>query len=100
MWFVFSTCARELLQVEVFFVGGVVGADDAEAAAVAPCVWLNLLRDRCQRLRPGDLFQLAVHPHQRRLQPLGMIVEIEGVAALDAQEFAVDAASGRDCCRG
>ena len=36
-------------------------------------------------------FELPVYPHQRRLKPLVAISEIERVAALDAQELAVDA---------
>ena len=54
-------------------------------------VCLNFCGHRGQRLRPGDFLQLAVHAHQRGLQTLGVIVEIEAVAALDAQELAVDA---------
>ena len=80
--------AREFLQVEILFVGGVVGADHAERAAIGQILGKRL-RHHCQRLAPGDLFQLAVLAHQGRLQAIGMIVEIEAVAALDAQELAV-----------
>ena len=52
---------------------------------------VELFGDGRQRLGPGDLFQLAVLADQRRLQALGVVVEIEGVAALDAEELAVDA---------
>ena len=72
---------RELLQVEILFVGGVVRADHAEAAA--RCLRLvELLRDRGQRLGPRHFFEFAVLAHQRRLQTLRMIVEIERVAPL------------------
>ena len=84
--------ARELLQVEVLFVGGVVGTDHAEAAAGGLGLG-ELLRHGLQGLRPGHFFQLAVDAHQGRLQALGVIVEIEGVASLDAEELAVDAAA-------
>src|SRR5262249_5860730 len=48
-------------------------------------------RHHRQRLGPADLFELAVLAHQRREQSLGMLVEVERVAALDAEELAVDA---------
>ena len=53
--------------------------------------FVELLRDLEQRSRPGDGLQLAVHLHQRRLQPLGSVGAVERIAALDAEEFAVDA---------
>ncbi len=82
--------ARETLQVEIFFVAGVVGADHAELGP--RCVrLLELLRHRRQRFRPGNRLQLAVLAHQRRLQTLAAVHEIEGIAALDTQELAVDA---------
>src|ERR1039458_5771398 len=80
---------RELLQIVILFVGGVVGADDAESARANRL--LEFLGHRGQRLRPRNLFQLAIDAHQRRLQAVGMVVEIEAVAAFDAQELAVDA---------
>ena len=71
--------ARELLQIEILFVGGVVGADHAERAAVGQ-ILIELLRDRGERFAPGDFFQFAVAAQQGSLQTVGMIVEIEGVA--------------------
>src|SRR5258708_39728583 len=81
---------RELRRVIIFFVGGVVGPDYADL----PAAILDLLEPashQFQRLAPGGLFELPVFADQRRLQPLGMMREVECVASLDAQELAVDA---------
>src|SRR5215469_11743475 len=81
---------RELLQIEVLFVGGMVGADDAEFALSLPNL-LELGGYSLQRARPGHFFEMTVYPHERCAQPVRMLVEIEGIASLDAQELAVDA---------
>src|SRR5579884_78859 len=80
---------REFLEVEVLFVGGVIRSDHAKAAT-GPQVLIKFRRDSRQRFRPRDFFELSVPSHKRRLQTLRMIVKIECVAALNAQEFAVD----------
>ena len=81
--------ARELLQVIIFFVSGVVRANYAEPA-VARTDLVELGRNGLERLRPRNFFELVIHPHERGEQAFRMIVEIERVAALDAQEFTVD----------
>ena len=43
-------------------------------------------------LRPRDGHESAVAAHHRLLDALGMVGEVEGVASLDAEEIAVDAA--------
>src|SRR5690242_5788948 len=82
--------AGELLQIEILLVGGVVRSDDSERAALGYRLF-KLASDGGERLRPGDLFELAIDAHQRGLQAVRVIVEIEAVTALDAQELAVDA---------
>ena len=53
----------------------------------------SLLPACCQRLLPTDFGELAVRLAQQRLgQPVGVVGKVEGVASLDAQEVAVDAA--------
>ncbi len=47
----------------------------------------------CQRLLPAHFRELAVRlAHQRLGQPVGVVGKVEGVASLDAQKVAVDAA--------
>ena len=82
--------ARELLQVVIFFVAGVVRADDRELA-VARLHFVELVRRRGQSFRPRHRLQVAVPANHRRLQALRAVHEIGRVAALDAQELAVDA---------
>ena len=82
--------AGELLQIVVFFVCRAVGTDNAELAA-ACFHFVELPRHGEQRLRPGDRLQLSVNAHQRRLQALRILSEVEGIAAFDAEELAVDA---------
>src|SRR5579871_250846 len=81
--------AREFLQIKILFVGGVVGTNYPEAAPIRQRQ-VELLGDRLQGLRPGNLFQLAIYAHHGGLQPFRMVVEIERVSSLDAQELAVD----------
>ena len=81
--------AREFLEVEVLLVAGVVGADHAEAAAPLERL-VELPGHRLQSQGPRHLFQPAVNAYQRRLQSFRVIVEIEAVAALNAQKLAVD----------
>ncbi len=85
-----ETLAGELLEVEVFFVRGVIGSDDAELTA-ARLDLAELFRNRRERFRPGDRFEFAADADHRRLQAVRVIVEIERVAAFDAEELAVDA---------
>ncbi len=85
-----ESLTREFRQEEILLVGGVVGTDDAELA-VALVDLLKLRGDGGERLRPGNRLQLAIDAQQRRLQTVGMIEEIEGIAAFDAEKLAVDA---------
>src|SRR5580704_4106765 len=86
--------AREFLQKVVFFVGGAVGADDADGfAALAIADFTELAAGVAQSLFPTDLGELAVGlAHEGLGQTVGVVGKIEGVTALDAQEVAVDAA--------
>src|SRR6266568_9321011 len=81
--------AREFLQIEIFLVSGARGSDDTELAAAGFDPG-ELPGYGCQRLRPGHRLQRPSDLHQRRLQPRGVVVEIERVAALETQELAVD----------
>ena len=85
--------ARELLQQIIFFVGGVVRADHAER--VRAVLSRDLLRSVCatsaSALPSETGSSLPLRANQRRLQALGMVREIESVAALDAEKLAVDA---------
>src|SRR5262249_23454813 len=65
------------------------GSDHSELAAAA-FDFREPARDETQGLRPGHRLEFPARLHQRRLQPFRMVMEIERVAALDAQEFAVD----------
>ena len=79
------------LQVLVLFVGGVVRADDAKLPSARPHL-TEPRRDGLDRTGPGNRLELARSVlHQRRKQPFRMLGEISGVAALQAQELAVDA---------
>src|SRR5581483_4471024 len=86
-----QTLAREFLQEIVFFVGGVVRSNDAELAS-ARLHFSEPRGDRLERPGPGNRLEGIARAHHRRLQPLRVRHEIERVAALDAQELAVDAA--------
>src|SRR5439155_26819980 len=80
--------AGELLEIEILLVGGSRRSDDSELA-IAGFDVLESGSDGGQRLRPGDLLQIAVDLQQRRLEAVGMVVEIESIAALDTEELAV-----------
>src|SRR5258708_5745212 len=82
--------ARELLKEIILLVRSMVRPDDAELA-LAAAHFLKFLRYCFERLRPGRRLEFAVLAYQRRLQALGVMREIERVAAFDAKEFAVDA---------
>jgi hypothetical protein len=60
--------------------------DDAEGFRGA-----EFLGGDFERLRPGDRFELVARAEHRRLQAVGMLDEIECVAAFHAEELAVDA---------
>ena len=84
----------KLLQQVVFFVGGAVGADDADGLPPRLSRISRSFVPACsQRLLPTDFGKLAVCLAQQRLgQAVGVVGKIEGVASLDAQEVAIDAA--------
>ena len=85
--------ARELLQQVILFVGGAVRADDADRLpAMLLASFLEALSDQLKRLFPGGWRQLPILANQRLGQAVFVIGEIESVAALDAEEIAVDAA--------
>ena len=86
--------ARKLLQQVVLFVGGPVGADDADGrAALAVADFFQLAGGQAQRMFPGRGFQLAFGiAHQRLGQALGAVDKVEAEAALGAEKVAVDAA--------
>ena len=85
---------RKLLQQVVLFVGGLVGADDADRrAALAVANLLELAGGQTQRVLPGGRLQLALRvAHQRLGQPLGAFDKVEAETALGAEKVAVDAA--------
>src|ERR1039457_3677245 len=82
--------ARELLEKIVLLIRGVVRPDNPKLAA-AVAHFLEFLPDDFERLGPGRRLELAVLAYQRSLDSLGVVREIEGVAALDAEELAVAA---------
>ena len=90
----FEHRARELLQQVVFFVGGAVGADDADGCAAARVANLfELAGGEADRVFPGGGFELAVCVADERLRKaVGAVNEVEAEAALGAEEVAVDAA--------
>ena len=63
-----------------------------DACAVVGQDLLELRRDKLECLLPACGDELAVALDQRLLQAIGMVGEVEGVAALDAEEIAIDAA--------
>src|ERR1700683_607769 len=82
--------AREFLEIVVLFVGGVVGADDAELAA-ARLHFLKLAGEGLERLGPRDRFEFAVNAQERRLQAVRVTGKVETVAPLDTKKLAIDA---------
>ena len=84
--------AREFCQEEILFVGGVIRADHAELPLRA-LASLNFVETTSSALRPGNRLEAFFGPHHGRLQALGVLGEVEGVAALHAQELVVDAAA-------
>src|SRR5581483_11037117 len=83
----------ELLQQVALFIAGAVGTDNPDRVlpTTGDCI-LELCRDQIESLFPSGGVELAIRLNQGLLQAVGMIGEIEGVASLDAEEVAVDAA--------
>ena len=86
--------AGEFLQQVVFFVGGAIGAENTDGlAALAIADFAQLAAGVRQGLLPTDFRKFTVGlAHERLGQAVGVVGEVERVAALDAQEVAVDAA--------
>ncbi len=85
--------ARELLQQIIFFVGGAIGADHAERLpAVRVLDLLELFANQVDGFFPGCGLELALAADHGLLEAARVVRKIEGVASLDAQEIAVDAA--------
>ena len=86
--------ARELLQQVILFVGGAVGADDADGRAAARVA--NLLQfagGNAKRVLPRGRFELAGRiANQRLRQAVGALDKVETEAALGAEEVVIDAA--------
>ena len=84
----------ELLQQVVFFVGVVVGANDADGrAAAAVADFFELGAGDAQGVFPGGGLQLAIGvADERGDEPVGLVDVVEAEAALGAEEIAVDAA--------
>ena len=85
--------AGKLLQQIILFIGGAVGTDDANCTAAFEIA--NLLQPfgyMLQRFFPGGGNEGPIPANQRLTQPAGMIEEIKSVAALDAEEVAIDTA--------
>ena len=84
---------RELLQQVIFFVGGAVRAHDPDRLpAMLLARFLKALSDQPKRFFPGGWRQLPILANERLGQAVFTVGEIESVAALDAEEIAVDAA--------
>lgn len=85
--------ASELLQEVVLLVRGAVRSDDADGLrAVLVAEFTQLLAGEAQSLIPGDGLELAVGlADERRGEALNIVGEVEGVAALVAEEVAVHA---------
>ena len=85
--------SRELLQKIIFFVGGAVGADHANRlSAFAVANLAQALADMLNGFFPCSGRELAVFADQRLAQTAWVIEVIKSVAALDAEEIAVNAA--------
>ena len=94
MFLVPRPCRANFCEEKILFVGGVVRADDAELAALAFLTSANLPADDLERLRPGNRLEaVARRAASGDCRRSGCSDEIESVAALDAQELAVDAAA-------
>ena len=84
--------ARELLQQVVLFVGGAIRADDANRGRPS---WSGLLElvaissNACSQVAGTNLPSRLISGCR---QALGIVREVEGVAALHTKEVAVDAA--------
>ena len=84
---------RELLKQIILFVRGAVGTDNADCIrAVASDDLAKVAGNGIDCFRPGDGNKPAIAAHHWLLDALGMVGEIEGVASLDAEKIAVDAA--------
>ncbi len=85
---------RKLLQQIVLFVGGAVGADDAERfAATLLANLFEAFADVLDCVFPADGLELTILlPDQGLGEAVGAVYEIESEAALDAEEVAVDPA--------
>src|SRR5581483_1421676 len=84
--------ARKFLQKIILFIGRMVRANDSEFP-ISGAQLRELFGHRCQRDGPGNRAQLSIGavPQKRSCQPLRILIEIEGVAALHAQKFAIHA---------
>ena len=84
--------ARDAAEQVIFFVGGAIRADEADRIGAVRAVKLV---KRARRLASASSqlsgIELAIAADQRLSQALGMLGEIKSEAALDAQEFIVDA---------
>ena len=85
--------AGELLEEVGLFVGDAVGADDADALAAALIAeFAERFADVVKGLLPGDGLEFAVRLANEGLgDAVGVVGEVEGVAAFVAEEVAVDA---------
>ena len=88
-----QSLAREFREEKILFVGGVVRPDDAEF----PAAHFDFVRSGPPTISSAFDQEIGSKPFARaqhgRLQAFRMLDEIESVAALDAQKFAVDAAA-------
>src|SRR4029077_2894593 len=87
-----QTLARKLREEKILLVGGVIGSDHPKLAIPGFDI-RESLRHHLNRLRPRSRLVAACGTNHRRLQTLRMFDKVERVAALDAQELAVDAAA-------
>ena len=84
--------AGELLEEVVLLVGGAVGADDADAVGAAVLAEVaKFVAGEVEGFVPADGRELAVFADERGGESLDVVGEVEGVAALVAEEVAVHA---------
>src|SRR5262245_24752950 len=85
-----ETLTHQLLQIVILFVGGATRSDDSEFATTI-LHFAKPLRNGGERVRPRNGHEVAIDAEERRLQALRVVIKVERVAALDAEEVAVDA---------
>src|SRR6185503_4951203 len=88
-----QNCARELLQQVIFFVGGAIRADDPNGLTTLLIADVGEVpSDQLKGFFPGGGEEASFFANERLGQAIFVIGKVKSVAALDAEEVAVDAA--------